>query len=317
MQQSLNDRPFCSCTSRCATKACPCKMNHLACSPACHPKKTCCNKRPIGTIAETIDISGEVSPSGREDYWKVLGTTQLYGCDKACLESGAWLNDKVVFAAEQLLKQQHPHVHGLQDTVLQLTSTLEVMRNKQFVQILNRAGNHWITISTMNCSPGTVNIYDSMNLPLTKDLEITVADLLCAPGQYIVLKYVRMQYQIGANDCGLFAIASACAICNGENPAEIKFTQGHMRKHLVMAFNNAILTPFPSEQLRRRPSSIMGKKLPVYCVCRKPYDGEKMVECSTCKEWFHCSCIRLAVTNISELFWLCESCRHSETNAAN
>ena len=227
------------------------------------------------------------------------------------------MNDNVIFAAEKLLKQQHPHVCGLQDPMLQLTSTFEVMRNKQFVQILNRAGNHWITISTMDCNPGTVNVYDSMNLPLTNDLKVTVADLLCIPEQYIILKHVKMLHQIGASDCGLFAIASACAICNGENPAEIKFDQGYMRTHLLMAFNNAILTPFPSKQLRRhQPISIMEKKLLVHCVCRKPYDGEKMVECSTCKEWFHCSCMRLSDTNVSELVWLCESCRHSDDNAA-
>ena len=150
----------------------------------------------------------------------------------------------------------------------------EVMRNKQ----LNRPGNHWITISTMNCNPGTVNVYDSMNLPLTNNLEVTVADLLCIPEQYIILKHVKMQYQLGANDCGLFAISSACNICNGENPAELKVGQGYMRTHLLMVFNNAILTPFPSKQLRRhKPISAIEKKLRVYCVCRKLYDGEKMV----------------------------------------
>ena len=111
----------------------------------------------------------------------------------------------------------------------------------------------------MDCNPGTVNVYASMNLQLTKDLEITVADLLCIPEQCIILKHVIMQYQIGASDCGQFAIASACAICNGENPAEI-LDQGYMRKHLLMAFNIAILTLFPSKQLRRhQPISGMEK----------------------------------------------------------
>ena len=88
------------------------------------------------------------------------------------------MNDNVIFAAQQLLKQQHPHVCGLQDPMLQLTSTFEVMRNEQFVQILNRAGNHWITIYTMDCNPGTVNVYDSMNLPLTNDMEVTQSSTL-------------------------------------------------------------------------------------------------------------------------------------------
>ena len=254
---------FCSCKARCATKACPCKKNRMSCTPACHPHQpvihtslsstpachphqpvihtslsstpachplsTCCNICSSPTTPETIDLSGEMAPARKEDCWKVIGTTMLNDNDKACIQSHQWLKDKVIFAAEQLLKQQHSHVHGLQDTILQCTATLEVMASKQFIQILNHGNNHWITISTMGCTLGTVNVYDSMNLPLTKDLETTVADLLHVQDQYIILKCIKMQYQVGTNDCGLFAIASACAICNGENPAELKFNQALMK----------------------------------------------------------------------------------------
>ena len=150
--------------------------------------------------------------------WKVIGITMLNDNDKACIQSHQWLNDKVIFAAEQLLKQQHSHVHGLQDTILQCTATLEVMASKQFIQILNHGNNHWITISTMGCTLGTVIVYDSMNLSLTKDLETTVADLLHVhvQDQYIILKYIKMQYQVGTNDCGLFAIASTTSPVPGD-----------------------------------------------------------------------------------------------------
>ena len=307
---------FCSCKARCATKTCPCKKNRMSCTPACHPLSTCCNICSSPTTPETIYLSGEMSPARKEDCWKVIGTTMLNDNDKACIQSHLWLNDKVIFAAEQLLKQQHSHVHGLQDTILQCTATLEVMASKQFIQILNHGNNHWITISTMGCTLGTVNVYDSMNLPLTKDLETTVADLLHVQDQYIILKYIKMQYQVGTNDCGLFAIASACAICSGENPAELKFNQAHMRTYLLMAFENAIMTPFPSKQLRRHfPVAIKEKKLSVYCSCRRPYNGEQMMECFSCKKWFHCSCMRISDTNISKLVWLCENCRHSDTAA--
>ena len=32
----------------------------------------------------------------------------------------------------------------------------------EFVQILNLSGVHWITISTIGCSPGDINIFDSL-----------------------------------------------------------------------------------------------------------------------------------------------------------
>lgn len=31
----------------------------------------------------------------------------------------------------------------------------------------------------------------------------------------------------------------------------------------------------------------------VYCICRKPNDGKGMIECLTCKEWFHYKCVDL------------------------
>ena len=45
------------------------------------------------------------------------------------------------------------------------------------------------------------------------------------------------QYQLGSDDCGLFAIANACEICFGRDPSIVKYTQKDMRKHLVTAFD--------------------------------------------------------------------------------
>ena len=244
----------------------------------------------------------------------MIGMTWLYQSDKQIIQSGEWLADKVIFVAENLLKQQHPHIHGLQNPLLQCTSTFEVMKGKQFIQILNREGNHWITISTVGCNPGTVNVYDSMNLPLSKELLSTVADLMHVSDDSIVVKYIKMQYQVGSSDCGLFAIASACAVCKGRNPGEMKFKQELMRHHLLMSLDNAVLTLFPYKPLRKHQPNIKEKRIPVYCVCRQPYNGEKMIECSICKKWFHCSCMHVSDMNISELVWVCKCCRHSNTN---
>ena len=120
------------------------------------------------------------------------------------------------------------------------------MGNKEFVQILHHGQNHWITISTVGCSSNTVHVYDSLNLPFTKDLEAIVADLLFTNNTHIILKHIKIQYQRGTNDCGLFAIATACAICNGHNPAELKFNQKCMRQHLLECLSNGTLIPFPS-----------------------------------------------------------------------
>ncbi len=243
------------------------------------------------------------------DCWMTIGSTQLYSSDRSCIRSSEWLNDRVIFAAEELLKQQHPHISGLQNPILQLTGSFEIMK-KPFVQILNHAGNHWITISTIDCEPGSVFIFDSMNSLLTKELQMVVADLLhLQDHQHIVLKHVKMQYQIGSNDCGLFAIASACALCNEFNPAKMKFEQSIMRQHLLKAFQDKELTPFPHKKSRQQAISIIEKKVRIYCICRKPDSGGKMILCSNCKEWFHCACVKVVDNIIFESNWLCDMCR--------
>ena len=54
----------------------------------------------------------------------------------------------------------------------------------EFVQILNVANSHWVTISTIGCKAGTVNVYDSGGKRRKK-----------------------------RSDCGLFAVAFATSLC--------------------------------------------------------------------------------------------------------
>ena len=84
---------------------------------------------------------------------------------------------------------------------------------------------HWITIATVGCTHGTVRVYDSLNKKLTKSLKNTVADILHSSMKKIEVEYVNVQYQLGSDDCGLFAIANACEICFCRDPSVVKYTQ--------------------------------------------------------------------------------------------
>ena len=43
------------------------------------------------------------------------------------------------------------------------------------------------------------------------------------------------------------------------------------------------------------------KQAAVYCVCRKPDDGTKMVQCGKCKEWYHMACLNLTVRELNDM----------------
>ena len=51
--------------------------------------------------------------------------------------------------------------------------------------------------------------------------------------------------QVGATDCGVFAIVHSIDVLFGNNPSEIVHEQSKLRQHLVDCFEKGILTTFP------------------------------------------------------------------------
>ncbi|KAJ3090059.1 hypothetical protein HDU96_003552, partial [Phlyctochytrium bullatum] len=59
---------------------------------------------------------------------------------------------------------------------------------------------------------------------------------------------------------------------------------------------------------RKQPYNEKGER--VYCVCRKPDNGKFMIQCDTCKDWYHGSCIGItekAAKNIDS--YECDECQ--------
>lgn len=63
------------------------------------------------------------------------------------------------------------------------------------------------------------------------------------------LQIVNEQRQIGSNDCGLFAIATATAVLFELDAKLTYFSQNGMRSHLTKCFEEQVITPFPQEIL--------------------------------------------------------------------
>eukprot|EP00731_Ephydatia_muelleri_P003894 Em0002g70a len=220
-------------------------------------------------------------------------------------DPNGWLDDEHITAAQHLLQEQHPDVAGLQSTSLQYTRTFEVHRDHPFIQCLHENGNHWITVPTVGCSSGVVQVFDSLHhLKLSHSLKCIIADMLQASKDSIVLEYIKMQEQSGASDCGLFAIATATAICNGQDLCMLEFDQFLMRKHLLQCFQNGAVLPFPSQSIAaRKPKVLKEEVVEIYCHCRLPYTGRKMVQCDGCQKWFHCDCLRVSPRRSTN--WYC------------
>ena len=54
-----------------------------------------------------------------------------------------------------------------------------------------------------------------------------------------------VQQQLGANDCGFFAIANLVEVLVGGNPAKVCFNQTLIREHFVSCLESGKWLPFP------------------------------------------------------------------------
>ena len=124
----------CSCKTRCATKKCPCKANHIPCSAYCHPPKSCVyNLSSTEGKKEIIDLSHVQSEKHLPVPWINVAQITLYTSDRDVIATGEWLNDKHLHAAQYLLQQQYPNISGLQDPILQVTNSFYVQGHHEFV----------------------------------------------------------------------------------------------------------------------------------------------------------------------------------------
>ncbi len=143
-----------------------------------------------------------------------------------------------------------------------------------------------------------------MNLQLTDELKRIIADLIQTSSKSITINYVKMQYQSGSSDCGLFAIAYACAICHGLDPSNLIYRQDSMRSR---AFDAAKLAVFPCER-QHINTTITSKKMDIFCLCGIPdNNGQKMIMCSTRQDWYHITCVQIP-SRRAKRQWSCRKC---------
>ena len=93
------------------------------------------------------------------------------------------------------------------------------------IQIHHDGVNHWLLSSNIS---DTVVVYDSIyKAPHRKE----VKNLLFlfyknfVAGNELVIKYADVMKQVGSNDCGLFCIAYAVDLAEGNDPSDIQHDQ--------------------------------------------------------------------------------------------
>ena len=209
-----------------------------------------CDKAPKRMKLE--DDHEETAGSTRDATWVEYENYSLSFDDLTILSSGRSLSDKHINLAQELIKKQHPNIMGLKSTLLLQQGSYcytEAEQQNHFIQVIHinfeAHGNsgHWIVASNVGGEVAEVTVYDSLSNTANKYTKDLLKRLL--KNTTIKIFVVRPQIQNGYNDCGLFALAFATSLANGEDLSNIKYDQSLMRKHLQVCFENKELNSFP------------------------------------------------------------------------
>ena len=107
----------------------------------------------------------------------------------------------------------------------------------EFVQILNCAGQHWLCISTIGCKPKLIKVYENRRI---NDLPASTRESNAA----ILNSRTRNIYLIDPVVDGLFALAFAQTLCEGNDSSTITYSQDSLCSHFWSCINEKNITPF-------------------------------------------------------------------------
>ena len=183
-------------------------------------------------------MESSVAKATDKDIWvKDLELTKEH---LRIIKSGEDLDDFTVYSAMSLLQKQFPLLM-VQSPAIYRVSGYDYSPC-QTVQIVHNDAHHWLLLSTLK---GTVTIYDSMNTTPTESLIRQMTQLFSPDDSIPTFERRKCHRQMGVNDCGVFAIAYAVALMNGNEPDGMVFDQSKMRKHLIGCFEKQDMQPFP------------------------------------------------------------------------
>ena len=174
------------------------------------------------------------------------------------------LNDIIIKRAQGVLSKQHELIGGWQDPLLSQTSF--AVAADESVQIHHTGQNHWVCSSSIG---GCVKVYDSSpSKKLTQSMEVQLCKCYktAVKEKKLAVELPPVQIQRGV-DCGLFAIAFATDIAEGNDPSFISYNQDLMREHLLHCLERQRFTPFPRQQ---KPAWFSrGHDVHIYVFCNR------------------------------------------------
>ena len=253
--------------------------------------KSCTNKSSMPVIS----ITDETVPDNcrNADHWTKCGRVSLTKKDKQCILNGKELSDLHINAFQSIARREFPQVGGgLHSTLVLHQMSLVEEGYEQFIQIIHiKERSHWATLQLVRSE---IFLYDSLFTSVSDETLQLITQLVKTRHSSIDVNIMNVQKQAGVVDCALYANATVTCLLLGHDPTGVVFNQKEIRLHLVKLLEANTLSLFPVEKSWRPAQRIIKtQEYFVFCICRLPDNGEEMVSCDKCQEWFHLTCCNI------------------------
>ena len=158
-------------------------------------------------------------------------------------------------------------------------------------------------------------MYDSLHDDVSVDTVNQICSIVRSKRSKIKIEVMDVCKQHGVVDCGLYALANATALCQGELPQSMEYIQGEMRQHLTNCIEQSCPCAFPSVCRDTFCDSLKSKSVSIHCSCRLPAD-KRMIQCCKCEDWYHedCEVVEDRAWNEEDYPWLCKKCKRMHSS---
>lgn len=193
---------------------------------------------PISTQSSTVDSESDSDSSDQElelvKVAHVKSNTRDSISSLTCsdydliISPTGWLNCDIIQEAHICLQRVNPLIDGFQQPTLGPCRNFDIMTS----------------VSSIDCTPGTIKLYDSLYNDIIEDEVKAQVESLVADSN-VATENVPVQQQLNGFDCGVFAVAFATCLVYGTKPDNINFDLSKIRQHLYDCLKNNQITPFP------------------------------------------------------------------------
>lgn len=184
-----------------------------------------------------------------------------------------------------------------------------VPHDEPFLQILNKGGNHWISLSNCHTSLDVCTVYDPwFELGYTGEqmelLNNQIARLFNTESECIQVRFADVQQQKDGFNCGFYCFAYSVSLVKNEDPRKVNYYPDKLREHAFSCIRDQVISKFPTQSMERKHSGYIAEyQIDIHCDCRMPRRKD-MISCNTCFKLFHSECITFSQTGIY-LFLFC------------